>query len=222
MGNSKSKPTKATLFKDCFNRCWDQQAKQDYKELSQIFEESSKLTEFMLGNHDRDCNSHDSGHLEKVCKCYYHEEGRDDMHLHIGDGRKKHEYYHLDAYAYQEGDDWPHDHLHMILEHENNIGKIKEEFRKLLDLRSPLKVLVSYDWNDDEKTKPKRQDELPTIISELDEMNSKTYEVHPEAKDTEYLLIVGNRNSNMLEGEKYGEIQWRFWSAAPNTKFKKI
>ena len=218
MGNSKSKPTKATLFKDCFNRCWDQQAKQDYKKLSQIFEESSKLTEFMLHK----CITHDSGHLEQVCECYYRQEGRDDMRFHTRDGNDKHEYYHLDAYAYQEGDEAPHDHLHMILEHENDTSRIKEEFRKLLDLRSPLKVLVFYGWNDDGKATAQSQDKLLPIISELDEMNSKTYEVHPEAKDTEYLLIVGNRNSNMLEGEKYGEIQWRFWSAAPNTKFKKI
>ena len=83
--------------------------------------------------------------------------------------------------------------LDVIIEHENG-ERVEEEMWKLLLFRSPLKVLVCYDWNEYEKGRSeKRGNWLSDKLSGLLRMGSEFGARWPEADDTEYLFLVGNR-----------------------------
>ena len=83
--------------------------------------------------------------------------------------------------------------LDVIIEHENGAG-VEEEMWKLLFFHSPLKVLVFYDWDENEKVRgEKRGNWLSDRLTELLRMGSDFDAWWPEADDTEYLFLVGNR-----------------------------
>ena len=84
--------------------------------------------------------------------------------------------------------------LHVIVEHENQ-GDVEEEMWKLLMFRSPLKVLIFYDYNEYEKEQnPRKARWLDEKLIELFRMGEEVDAIWAEAKDTEYLFLVGNRS----------------------------
>ena len=83
--------------------------------------------------------------------------------------------------------------MDVLIEHEND-EYIEEEMWKLLMWRSPLKVLVCYDWAEDEKTTCKRTQWLKNKLDELADMARQVNETWKEAEDTEYLIVIGNLN----------------------------
>ena len=85
--------------------------------------------------------------------------------------------------------------MDVLIEHEND-EYIEKEMWKLLMWRSPLKVLVCYDWDESEKTTCKRVKWLKNKLDELADMAKQVNETWEEAEDTEYLIVIGNQDSD--------------------------
>ena len=122
--------------------------------------------------------------------------------------RMSREWYTLDAVFYsgnnlfgslEKGKEYP-PLLDVLIEHENG-GDVETEMWKLLLFRAPLKVIIFYDWGDNDKihtTEKKREERtqwLPDKLGELALMAMKVEHLWPENEDTEYLFIVGHRDS---------------------------
>ncbi len=122
--------------------------------------------------------------------------------------RMSREWYTLDAVFYsgnnlfgslEKGKEYP-PLLDVLIEHENG-GDVETEMWKLLLFRAPLKVIIFYDWGCNDKihtTEKKRKERtqwLPDKLGELALMAMKVEHLWPENEDTEYLFIVGHRDS---------------------------
>ena len=94
--------------------------------------------------------------------------------------------------------------LDVFIEHENQ-EKVEEEMWKMLMFRSPLKVLIFYDYHEYEKVNSKaKQKWLQNKLNKLFNMGQEVDATWPEADNTEYLFLVGNR-------DKEGELpRWRY------------
>lgn len=125
------------------------------------------------------------------------------------------EWYKVDA-LYVGGEDiFGHNHsypsaVEVIIEHEFG-ERLEEEMWKLIHWRSPLKVIIGYDWSGDEKTTPTRRDFAKDKIATLKRMLSSVNAFFPENVNTEYLFLIGGRH------ETKGPF---FWWAASNNSFK--
>jgi hypothetical protein len=82
--------------------------------------------------------------------------------------------------------------LHVLIEHEKR-ENIEEEMWKLIHWRAPLKVIIFYDWDEDEKSTNSRTNWVDTKIIKLLEMLDTVNAFFPENVDTEYLFLIGNR-----------------------------
>ena len=103
-------------------------------------------------------------------------------------------YYEKDACIYRPKDGGPYpDCLHVIIEHEN-AGDVETEMWKLLMFRSPLKVLIFYDYRDDDKETDEKKEWLARKVSKLFEMGWKVERRCSEADNVKYLFLVGNRS----------------------------
>ena len=128
------------------------------------------------------------------------------------------EYGKFDAVYYNEGDqnnilfrsDELYMHcLHVIIEHENE-DRVEQEMHKLLFHRSPLKVLIFYDWPEYKKAEKQNYARwLDDKLSQLFVLGKAVNEAWLEAEDTEYLFLVGNT----IEENKIP--QWRYLISKP-------
>ncbi len=119
------------------------------------------------------------------------------------------EWYTLDCVYYEEGADVYGDDggypacLQALIEHENG-EDVETEMYKLLMFRSPLKVLIFYDYNEDNKPTERSQTWLQKKIKTLLDMGQQVDGHWPEADNTEYLFLVGNReDENQLPRWRY-------------------
>jgi hypothetical protein len=117
------------------------------------------------------------------------------------------EWYFVDA-LYVGGENMYGDNLsypsevHALVEHEFD-EDLETEMWKLIHWRSPLKVIITYDWADDEKTTDQRKNYLTNKASKLRSMLASVNRFHPESTDTEYLLLMASRVRHD------GPITWR-------------
>ena len=128
------------------------------------------------------------------------------------------EYGKLDAVYYNEGDQnnilfQPNElymHcLHVIIEHENR-NRVEQEMHKLLLHRSPLKVLIFYDYPEFKKAQNQKFAQwLDDKLSQLFVLGKAVNDAWSEAENTEYLFLVGNR----IEENEIP--QWRYWILNP-------
>jgi len=95
--------------------------------------------------------------------------------------------------------------IHVLIEHEHGMN-IEEEMWKLIFWRSPLKVLICYDWNEDEKRTENRKSWFTKKLTSLIKMRDTASQYYPEVEKTEYLFITGNRKT------RQGEVNWRWAS----------
>jgi hypothetical protein len=94
-----------------------------------------------------------------------------------------------------------------LIEHENDWSKIEEEIYRLLIFRAPLKVVITYDWDDDQNAKAKnRGKELGDKKNQFIGLIKKFNEYAQPEIVTQYLFIVGNRKDNSAK-----EINWKAW-----------
>ncbi|OOZ76045.1 hypothetical protein BOW50_10470 [Solemya velum gill symbiont] len=188
----------AETFRHAFASVWKDMKDASKREaIIQEYAISSDWTCFML--HSR------SGMLKKVCD-HLSDNG---FALHYGN-----EWYTVDVlYVSEKGmfrDDGSYPlGAHVLIEHENG-ERIQEEMWKLLMWRCPLKVIIFYDFNDDEKKRGgKRGDWLSTKLRMLKGMYDDAEEHFPENTVTEYLFIIGNRK------DETAFPQWR-WTMIAN------
>ena len=214
-----NKSGKACQFMKCFKECWDNEYPPKRAEIDGHSRDNTTWTKSMLGKKEANGVYGDT-FLKRVCeKFIQHLNYKHDLAWHL-DG-----WYTVDACVVEKDKtrNWYlASHWHLILEHENG-PNIEEEMWKLLHFKAPLKVLIGYDYYDDQKESSEAQKAwLEGKIKRLDYMNRGAFAVHPESKDTEYLLIIGSRRKQMPDGDLHGELQWRFWRATPNAEFKQI
>jgi len=111
----------------------------------------------------------------------------------------KREYYTVDA-LYVGGENlfnenlWYPSEAHVLIEHEMG-ENIEEEMWKLIHWRSPLKVIMFYDWADSEKTTINRKAWLSDKLKKLDLMLREVNQFFAENENTEYLFIIGNQET---------------------------
>ena len=175
-----NKKITAEQFLDAFRKQWKEE---DQEEIIQLYSSNGDWTEFMLGSITG--NRIGNVFLNRVAK-------RLSMTM-------DREWYKLDCVYYDRessqipGKDRYPACLDAIIEHEND-GDVEYEMYKLLLFRSPLKVLIFYDWREDEmKTSEQKRNWLNSKLRELFRMGSEIEVRWPEADDAEYLFLVGNR-----------------------------
>lgn len=105
--------------------------------------------------------------------------------------------------------------LDTIIEHENQ-DQVEQEMWKLLIFRSPLKVLIFYDYREDEKKRSKKkQSWLQNKLVKLFDMGREVDARCREAENTEYLFLIGNRDTKWqlpkwrhltLKARHFGEV----------------
>jgi hypothetical protein len=79
----------------------------------------------------------------------------------------------------------------IILEHENDILLCQQEMIKLTYFKSPLKVLITYCWDNKEEDKYKvYREKAKNNFKDIIEKSNKDF---PENISTEYLLIIGQK-----------------------------
>ena len=196
-------------FYNAFIECWEEEALDpDEKTLKSgiigKYAKSGEWTKFMLGG--KGWGGMEDSFLHKVksrlCSGLCNRLNADGELL-----KMSREWYTLDAvfysgnnlpgFAEEKGEEYP-PLLDVLIEHEN-ASDVETEMWKLLLFRAPLKVIIFYDWGDcDEKHENKGKDRkqwLPAKLNELALMAMKVEHLWPENEDTEYLFIVGHRNS---------------------------
>lgn len=92
-------------------------------------------------------------------------------------------------------------HVHCIIEHENG-GAWHEEIWKLAHWRCPLKVLISYDYNDDRKA-GKRHCWLSNAVERVQAQLQRINQLQGDDSAT-YLLIVGSKTN-----DNDPDVRWR-------------
>lgn len=175
-----SKKVLPSEFLTAFKAEWETSLSEQELEVLKAYESCSEWTHLML-RHD--------GFLSKVMNRL----GRNLVY--------KREYYTIDA-LYVGGEDlfrndraYPSD-IHTLIEHEQGYN-VEEEMWKLIFWRSPLKIIIFYDWNESEKTDAngERSNWLPRKLEKFKAMLDTANKFHGEAADTSYLFIIGNRSA---------------------------
>lgn len=96
--------------------------------------------------------------------------------------------------------------LHALIEHEQG-ENLEEELWKLTFWRSPLKILICYDWNDyEKKNTAKREHFIESKIYWLANSIAKVEAFHSEPDQTDYLFLIGSRKT------RGGVPRWRWAS----------
>lgn len=131
--------------------------------------------------------------------------------------RVKAEWYTIDRLIVSGNDLFEHEegllhpsHLDVLIEHENR-EDWEVEMWKLLFWRAPLKVLIGYDYNDDEleqysKSGNSKGDWLREKIAMLHKMYSEVRQTAQVTDLGQYLLIAGNRSNS----EPTSPVKWRW------------
>ena len=178
----------AKRFCDAFAEQWKEDSA-NANGILRAYQHDTTWTEYMLGKED--------SFLSRLSEQLHHAMAR--------------EWFKLDVVYYDEGQNlYPPGGMypacfHVIIEHENQ-GDVEREMWKLLMFRSPLKVLIFYDYLEYEKEQnPEKARWLDEKLTGLFRMGEAADAIWPEADNTEYLFLVGNRSQE-------GQIPvWRDW-----------
>ena len=167
-------------FRQMFAKLWNEEVGQNGEAIREVFSRRKSRTEFMLGRKQTPCEDTFLGRLSEWL-------GSARLELTMARG-----WYTLDAVYYQKRSSLqkrPERNyvfpacMDVIIEHENG-RDVETEMWKLLMFRSPLKVLIFYD-----------HDEADQKLQELMEFYAGVDSTWPEAGNTEYLFLVGNRTT---------------------------
>jgi hypothetical protein len=108
-------------------------------------------------------------------------------------------------------------HYEILVEHENNIYTCYEEMAKLTYSKGRLKVLITYNENVDKKSDYKYADEI--LADNFSTMIKQANLKYPENPETEYLLIIGQLNHNILEWESFVfNHEGKYYKISPGTQ----
>lgn len=101
---------------------------------------------------------------------------------------QKESLFRFDAAYLQEGA------FYAIFEHELN-NDPEKEIQKLVLARARLKVLIFYDWGEDEKTTEWRTKWINSKLSYFSRIRSLTQAISAEPDDTAYIFLIGCRTN---------------------------
>ena len=174
MHDSPQKKVSAKRFRDGFSQQWKEDAAKT-NDIIDAYRCNKTWTKYMLGKED--------SFLSRLSEKLSYAMAREWYTLDVT-------YYDEDQNLYRDGG-YPAC-LHVIVEHENE-NDVETEMWKLLMFRSPLKVLIFYDWPEYKKEKrPERAKWLDEKLIKLFRMGEDVDAIWPEANDTEYLFLIGN------------------------------
>ena len=170
----------ARQFCKVFHELWDKEEKNKREDILSRYPYKKPWTKFMLGSRD--------SFLERVSKIF------------VSNGQSfkmAREWMKMDCVYYKEEpnlikyDKYPAC-LDVYIEHENE-ENVEREMWKLLLCRSPLKVLIFYDHPEYDKNTKIKKNWLHDKLKDLLWMGQEVDDKWPEADNTEYLFLVGNR-----------------------------
>lgn len=182
----------ANHFLRAFSGQWESARVKQGVGLEHLYGDTKAWTAFMLG---------EEGFLRDVMM---------QLQVQVPDLRYMREWYTVDA-LYVGGENLFRENLsyaskvHTLIEHERG-EFVEEEMWKIVHWRSPLKVLIMYDYSDREKTTVLRREWLALKLRKLREMLAKVSEFHSESSETEYVFIVGR------QVDLSSKIDWRWTS----------
>jgi len=176
-------------FLQAFSDQWDQEVAIDKEEISEKYNGSAiKWTNFMLAP---------DGFIDNVVN-------RINKNL-----QRKPEWWRIDL-VYTSRDSSGTDSqgfnldLQLLVEHENGDFP-EEEMYNLIFFRSPLKVIIFRDYNDDDRgRKTKYGKWLQNKLNEFSEMLKTANAFHSEDQGTQYLFIIWARRNET------GPVYWRW------------
>ena len=180
------KRVSAKRFSEMFAELWNEKVGRNREAIREAFSNNTSRTEFMLGRKQTPCERTFLGRLSAKL----------DLTMDRG-------WYTLDAVYYEETSSLQENRnrnyvfpacMDVIIEHEN--GKdVETEMWKLLMFRSPLKVLIFYDYDEADKTTERRKNWLTGKLKQLSDWYTAVDSLWPEAGNTEYLFLIGNRTT---------------------------
>ena len=185
------KKVTAKQFRKEFHKLWNEEKERKREVILGAYPNKKPWTKFMLGS--------DNSFLDRLSKGLVSNEQSFEIAK---------EWMKMDCVYYKEkpnlieNDKYPAC-LDVYIEHENK-GDVEKEMWKLLLCRSPLKVLIFYDHPEYDKNTETNQNWLQNKLAKLLWMGQKVDDEWPEADNTEYLFLVGNRVN------KRGCPQWRY------------
>ena len=181
--SKKRKKVSARRFRQMFARLWNEEVRQNGDAILDAYPNDATWTAYMLA----------ANQPPSFLKCLSAE-----LELIMARG-----WYTLDAVYYDESSslqDIPGRNyvfpacMDVIIEHENG-EDVETEMWKLLMFRSPLKVLIYYDYDEANKTTEERKTWLTQKLKKLSDWCTAVDSMWPEAGNTEYLFLVGNRTT---------------------------
>ena len=99
--------------------------------------------------------------------------------------------------------------VYALIEHET-AAYPEEEMWKLLHWRCPLKVLIMYDWSDEERrSSVGKQSWMENKVASLQRMRDQVDEFQGDEADVTYLFLIGGR-----EASDGPVTRWRYASSA--------
>ncbi|MDD9982295.1 MAG: hypothetical protein OXU81_13205 [Gammaproteobacteria bacterium] len=181
-------------FMEAFGQEWTERTRDETScdQIAQAYRHDGAWTNFMLGRKQQQ-----DGFLDAVGRRLKRSVGK--------------EWFYLDCVLYREEPQligygvYPAGY-DVVIEHENG-EQVEQEMWKQLMWRSPLKVLIFYDYLDNEREANEQMARwLDSKIAQLRAMVVQTWKWWPENEASEYLLIVGSASCR-------GALpQWRHFS----------
>ncbi len=171
------------------------------QEIIEAYIKNSEWTKYMLGNNKMSKNEKEEVFLHRVM-----DKLNNNLQYYLG-------MYSIDL-AYVSGSDLYGANLaypsewQVLIEHENGQHNDEEtEMYKLIFLRSPLKVIIFYDWDECDKTNNDKEKWLDEKLKKLADMLEQANDYLPENEATEYLFIIGDReNEQAMPRWQYASI----------------
>lgn len=189
----------SNIFLKAFKKEWENQISSNKDLILDYWSDSSKWTDFMLKK---------QGFIHSILH-HFGKLGKEITYAK--------EWYTIDA-VYCGGIDLYGSDLNYpskffaLIEHEQG-NYIEQEMWKLLHWRSPLKIIIFYDWFDSDKSTTNRKEWVDNKLKKLQNMLFIVNEFHTENPETEYLFIVGHCKS---------EGNLPTWSYSTNKRIEKI
>ena len=195
----------AEIFKRSFICQWGSDWSDEREVIVDAFQRNNTWTTYMLGREKQE------GFFHRL---------NERLQIHVPHLTFARGYYYIDGVygsyesLYHAG--WYPARLDVILEHENQVG-LETEMYKLLMFRSPLKVLVFYDYVDPNTDARRgwRDEQLRVLGSMIGEVN----DAYPEANETDYLLIVG---TGVYCGPILKAVEWDVYEADTACRFREM
>ena len=206
MGKQRKKVS-ARRFRQMFAKLWNEEVGGNREAILEAYQDNTNWTEYMLATNQTPCEDTFLGRLsERMELAMVREQLRLDAIFHSQDQDN--------VLRINPSVKFPAC-MNVIIEHENG-EYVEREMWKLLMIRSPLKVLMFYDYREDEKTTDERKRTwLKKKLEKLLEWCRHVDSVWPESRNAEYLFLVGNRTT--AEAMPV----WRFAIVKPRRLFRK-